>query len=76
VGWHRGRFHRHRILVHSGTGLTTPVANLPQVSTTPAVNLPLVPLGVVDTGGKFDTGVNYTGSKFFIVCKHNIYNFS
>ncbi len=49
---------------------TTPVANLPPVSTTPATKLPpvlTIPVAnfytifasVVDTGGKFATGVNF-----------------
>ncbi len=37
---------------------TTPAAKLLPVSTTPAANLPPVSVSVVDTGGKFATGVN------------------
>ncbi len=43
---------------------------MPPVSTTPAANLPPVAnfatilASVVDTGGKFATGVNDTGGKF------------
>jgi hypothetical protein len=40
------------------------VANLPPVSTTPAANFATSSPCVVDTGGKFATGVNDTGSKF------------
>jgi hypothetical protein len=54
---------------------TTPVANLPPVSTTWAANLPPVTMtpaanfatsfaSVVDTGGKFASGVNDIGDKF------------
>ncbi len=44
---------------------TTPVAaNLPPVSTTPAANFATSSPCVVDTGGKFATGVNNTGGKF------------
>ncbi len=35
----------------------TPVANLPPVSTTPAVQVAKFAASVVDTGGKFATGV-------------------
>ncbi len=42
----------------------TPVANLLPVSTTPAANFATSFASVVDTGGKFATGVNDTGSKF------------
>jgi hypothetical protein len=41
---------------------TTPVANLPPVSTTP-VAFSTIFASVVDTGGKFATGVNDTGGK-------------
>ncbi len=37
---------------------TTPAANLPPVSTTPAANFATSFPCVVDTGGKFATGVN------------------
>jgi hypothetical protein len=37
---------------------TTPVANLPPVSTTPVANISTIFASVVDTGGKFATGVN------------------
>jgi hypothetical protein len=40
------------------------VANLPPVSTTPAVNFATCFTSVVDTGGKFATGVNDIGGKF------------
>jgi hypothetical protein len=40
---------------------TTPVANLPLVSTTPAANFATIFPSVVDTGGKYATGVNDTG---------------
>jgi hypothetical protein len=36
----------------------------PPVSTTPVANLPPVSTGFNDTGGKFATGVNDTGGKF------------
>jgi hypothetical protein len=39
---------------------TTEVANLPPVSTTPAANFSTSFASVVDTGGKFATGVNDT----------------
>jgi hypothetical protein len=39
------------------------VANLPPVSTTPAANFATIFPSVVDTGGKFATGVNDTGGK-------------
>ena len=39
---------------------TTPVANLPPVTTTPAANFATSFTSVVDTGGKFATGVIYT----------------
>jgi hypothetical protein len=42
----------------------TTAANLPQVSTTPSANFATSFASVVDTGGKFATGVNDTGSKF------------
>jgi hypothetical protein len=53
---------------------TTPAENLPPVSTTPVADLPPVSTaaylatgttGVVDTGGKFATGVNYTCGKYW-----------
>jgi hypothetical protein len=37
----------------------------PPVSTTPGANFYTIFASVVDTGGKFATGVNDTGSKFF-----------
>ncbi len=37
---------------------TTPAAKLPPVSTTPAANFATSLASVVDTGGKFATGVN------------------
>jgi hypothetical protein len=37
---------------------------LPPVSTTPAANFATSLSSVVDTGGKFATGVNDTGGKF------------
>jgi hypothetical protein len=40
------------------------VANLPPVSTTLAANFATSFTCVVDTGGKFATGVNDTGGKF------------
>ncbi len=46
---------------------TTPVANLPPVSMTPAANFVTSSPCVVDTGGKFATGVNDTGGKFAAV---------
>jgi hypothetical protein len=42
---------------------TTPVANLPPVSATPAANSYTIFASVVDTGGKFGTGVNDAGGK-------------
>ncbi len=36
----------------------------PPVSTTPVANFSTIFASVVDTGGKFDTGVNDTSSKF------------
>jgi hypothetical protein len=40
------------------------VANLPPVSTTPAENFATSFLSVVNTSGKFATGINDTGGKF------------
>ncbi len=40
------------------------MANLPLVSTTPAANFATSFASVVDTGGKFATGVNNTGGEF------------
>jgi hypothetical protein len=40
------------------------LANLPPVSATPAANFYSIFASVVDTGGKFATGVNDTGGKF------------
>ncbi len=42
----------------------TLVANLPPVIMTPAANIATSSACVVDTGGKFATGVNDTGGKF------------
>jgi hypothetical protein len=42
----------------------TPVAKLPQVSTTLAANFSTIFASVVDTGSKFATGVNETGGNF------------
>jgi hypothetical protein len=42
----------------------TPVANLPPVSATPAANFYTIFASIVDTSGKFATGVNDTGGKF------------
>jgi hypothetical protein len=42
----------------------TPVANLPQLSTTQAKLVAKFATGVVDTGGKFVAGVVDTGGKF------------
>jgi hypothetical protein len=36
----------------------------PPVSTTPVANFPTIFASIVDTGGKFTTGVNDTGGKF------------
>jgi hypothetical protein len=46
---------------------TTPVENLPPLSTTPATNFATSTDSVVDTGGKFATGVNNTGAKLPLV---------
>jgi hypothetical protein len=40
---------------------TTPAAKLPLVSTTPVANISTIFASVVDTGGKFATGVNDAG---------------
>jgi hypothetical protein len=40
------------------------VANLPPVLATPAANFYTIFASVIDTGGKFATGVNDTGGKF------------
>jgi hypothetical protein len=40
------------------------VTNLPPVSATPAANCYTIFASVVDTGGKFATGVNDTSGKF------------
>jgi hypothetical protein len=42
----------------------TPVTNLPRVTRTPSANFATSSAGVVDTGGKFATGVNYIDGKF------------
>ncbi len=42
---------------------TTLAANLPPISTTPAANFATSSACVVDTGGKFATGVNADGGK-------------
>jgi hypothetical protein len=42
---------------------TTPVANLPPVSATPVANFSTIFASVVDTGGKFATGVNDASGK-------------
>jgi hypothetical protein len=52
---------------------TTPVANLPPVSktpvsATPAANFYTIFASVVDTGGKFATGINDTGTLTSLVC--------
>ncbi len=40
------------------------MANLPPMSTIPAANFATSFVSVVDTSGKFGTGVNCTGGKF------------
>ncbi len=65
---HRYQRHRRQILPPVSLVLLIPVANLPPVSTIPAANLPLVSTApaanfaasftsVVDSGGKFATGI-------------------
>ncbi len=64
----------------SMTGVVTPASNLPSVSTTPVANLPPVSTtmaadfatntnDVIDTVGKFATGVNSTGGNLPPVSK-------
>ncbi len=66
----RGDIHKSRCTtgVNDTGGKLPPVsttpANLPPVSTTPAANFATSSPCVVDTGGKFATGVNDTGGKF------------
>ncbi len=47
-----------------GAGYKDTGDKLPPVSTTPAANFATSFASVVDTGGKFATGVNDTGGKF------------
>jgi hypothetical protein len=47
----------------------TPVANLPPVSETPVANFSTIFASIVDTGGKFATGVNDAGGKLPPVSK-------
>jgi hypothetical protein len=49
------------LVANSQPVTTTPAAKLPLVSTTQAENFATGTAGVVDTGGKFATGVNNTG---------------
>jgi hypothetical protein len=44
--------------------LFSTVVNLPLVSTTPAANFATDTADVIDTGGKFATGVNSIGGRF------------
>jgi hypothetical protein len=46
------------------TGVIDTEANLPPMSVTPATNFATSLASVVDTGGKFATGVNNTSGKF------------
>ncbi len=46
------------------TGVNDTAANLPPVSTSPAANFSTSFASVVDTGGKFATGVNDTSGQF------------
>jgi hypothetical protein len=57
---HRCQRHRRQIV----TGINDTGGNLPTVSTTPVANFAIIFPCVVDTGGKFATGVNDTGGKF------------
>jgi hypothetical protein len=50
-----------------GTGVLTPAANLPLVSTTPVVPVAKFAAGVIDTGGKFSTGVVDTSGAPWLV---------
>jgi hypothetical protein len=40
------------------------LANLPLISTAPAANFATIFSSIVDTGGKFATGINDTSGKF------------
>jgi hypothetical protein len=57
---HRNQRHRRQI----GAGINDTGGKLPPVSMTPAANFATSFASVVDTGGKFATGVNDTGGKF------------
>ncbi len=46
---------------------TTPVANLPPVSETPVANFSTSFASIVDTGGKFATGVNDESASCFSI---------
>jgi hypothetical protein len=46
------------------------ICSAPPASTTPAVNVPTCADRVVDTNGKFITGVNNTGGKFLKYQQH------
>ncbi len=65
--WGRFKFFRKFAEIFADQGWppvsTTPVANWPPVSTTPAANFATSFTSVVDTGGKFATGVNNAGGK-------------
>jgi hypothetical protein len=54
---HRFQQHRWQIFPPFSLALLIPVANLPPVSTIPAVNFSTIFASIVDTGGKFATGV-------------------
>jgi hypothetical protein len=60
-------FHTLQLVHWQSDALTTRldlIRKLPPVSTTPAANFATSLSSVVDTGGKFATGVNDTGGKF------------
>jgi hypothetical protein len=50
--------------------LFSTVVNLPLVSTTPAANFATDTADVIDTGGKFATGVNSIGGRFATNIRH------
>ena len=56
-------------VIDTGGKFSTPVANLPPVSTTLVKLVAKFAAGVVDTGGKFAVGVLDTVDKFATGCR-------